>query len=274
MTVKVNKIEIKAFNFNGGECHISLKDIHIDEHVNVSAFLNSSDEIMRLILTIDAIRRINPAAVIDLSIPYFPYARQDRVCNTGEAFSAAVMAQLINNLRCRNVVIEDPHSLVLSSMLENVRIKTQADIVSSSETMCRLIKDKGLILLAPDKGAASKTEEISAALLSKGIKAHALFAKKVRDVTNGKITETIIPNGIEGKNILIPDDICDGGSTFIELAKKLKSHGAADLYLYVTHGIFSKGLTPLKEGFSHIYCRNIFITNDQPEFLTILEDTK
>lgn len=274
MAVKLNKNEIHAFNFSGGECQISLGEAHIGDRIEVSAFLNNSDAVMRLILTIDAIRRINPATMIDLIIPYFPYARQDRVCNTGEAFSLAVMAQLINNLRCNSVTIEDPHSSVTSSMLENVRIKTQADIVSNSETMRRLIKENNLTLLAPDKGAASKTEAISASLALKGIKTETLFAQKVRDVTDGKITETIIPDGIENKRILIPDDICDGGSTFIELAKKLKSKGAADLYLYVTHGIFSKGLLPLKDGFKHVYCRNSFIKNDQPEFLTILEDVQ
>lgn len=274
MTVKVNKTEIHAFNFSGGECQISLGEAHLSDRTEVSAFLNNSDEIMRLILTVDAIRRINPATMIDLIIPYFPYARQDRVCNSGEAFSAAVMTQLINNLRCNSVTIEDPHSSVTSSMLENVRIKTQSDIVSNSETMRRLIKENNLTLLAPDKGAAPKTEDIAASLARTGIATRAMFAAKVRDVTNGKITETIIPDGMEGKNILIPDDICDGGGTFIALAKKLKSQGAADLYLYVTHGIFSKGLTPLKDGFKHVYCRNIFIRNDQPEFLTILEDVQ
>lgn len=274
MTVKVNKKEIKFFNFSGGECQISLAHIDISGPVDIQAFLNSSDEIMRLILTVDAVRRIKPEAIIDLHIPYFPYARQDRVCDTGEAFSAAVMAQLINNLHCNTVTIEDPHSSVISSLLTNVRVITQADIVSHSKTMRELVKEKGLILLAPDKGAKIKTQEIAERLSHEDIKTEALFAQKVRDVTDGKITKTIIPNGIEGKNILIPDDICDGGSTFVELAKKLKSNGAADLYLYTTHGIFSKGLTPLEQNFKHVYCRNSFIKNNQPAFLTILEDVK
>lgn len=274
MTINIDKIELRSFNFSGGECQVSVAHIPLNDHVEISAFLNNSDEIMRLILTVDAVRRINPKVTIELVIPYFPYARQDRVCNPGEAFSAAVMASLINNLHCNSVTIEDPHSVITASMIDNVRILTQADIISHSEMMKRLIKDNKLILLAPDKGAAPKTEEIIKSLLKMGVKADALFAKKIRDVTNGKIIETVIPEGLEGKNILIPDDICDGGATFTELAKKLKSHGAGDLYLYVTHGIFSKGLDPLKEGFKHIYCRNSFIKNDQPGFLTILEDVQ
>ncbi|MBL8640301.1 MAG: ribose-phosphate pyrophosphokinase [Alphaproteobacteria bacterium] len=272
MTILVNKKIIKAFNFSGGESQISIAGMPIDDRVEVCAFLNTADEIMRLLLTVDAIRRINPAAKIDLHIPYFPYARQDRVCNVGEAMSVEVMAQLINNLSCESVTIEDPHSSVTADLIKNVRVLAQADILSRSPIILSLLKEKNFILLAPDKGAALKTEAIAAALNSQNIPVKALFATKVRDVTNGKITETLIPDGIEGKNILVPDDICDGGSTFIELAKKLKAAGANDLYLYVTHGIFSRGLGPLREGFTHVFCRNCFINNENPNFLTILED--
>lgn len=274
MTILVNKKPIKAFNFSGGESQISLAEIPIECNVEVSAFLNTADEIMRLLLTVDAIRRINAAAKINLHIPYFPYARQDRVCNTGEALSVEVMAQLINSLSCESVTIEDPHSNVTAGLIKNIRILAQADIISRSPVILSLLKEKDLILLAPDKGAALKTEAIAAALISQNIPVKALFATKVRDVTNGKITDTLIPDGVAGKNILIPDDICDGGSTFIELAKKLKAGGASDLYLYVTHGIFSKGLGPLRESFTHVFCRNCFINNETPDFLTILEDTQ
>jgi ribose-phosphate pyrophosphokinase len=274
MTILVNKRPIKAFNFSGGESQVSLAGIQIEDRVEVYSFLNTADEIMRLLLTVDAIRRINAAAKINLHIPYFPYARQDRVCNDGEALSVEVMTQLINNLSCESVTIEDPHSSVTANLVKNVRILTQADIISRSVKMLTLLKENNLILLAPDKGAAPKTEAIGIALTSKNIPIQVLLATKVRDVTNGKITDTIIPDGVAGKNILIPDDICDGGSTFIELAKKLKAGGANDLYLYVTHGIFSRGLEPLREDFKQIFCRNCFINNENHNFLTILEDVK
>lgn len=274
MAVFVNKNVVRSFNFSGGECQISLAGIEIGDQVGVSAFLNSSDEIMRLFLAIDAIRRVNAEVTIELHIPYFPYARQDRVCNAGEALSLEVMAKLINDLACESVIIEDPHSDVTAALIKNVRVLSQADIISRSRTMMSLVQEKNLVLLAPDKGATSKTEAIAEAFKNKNMPVQAMFAQKIRDVTNGKITETIIPEGLEGKNILVPDDICDGGSTFVELAKKLKACQAGDLYLYVTHGIFSKGLEPLRAGFKHVYCRNSFIQNNNPEFLTILEDVQ
>ena len=92
MTINVNGQPIQFFNFSGGECQISIAHIDVDKATNIEAYIYSSDDIMRLIMTVDAVRQEQPQTKINLTIPYFPYARQDRVCNRGEAFSAKVMA--------------------------------------------------------------------------------------------------------------------------------------------------------------------------------------
>jgi ribose-phosphate pyrophosphokinase len=75
-------------------------------------------------------------------------------------------------------------------------------------------------------------------------------------------------------NLIILDDICDGGQTFVELAKHLKAQGAKAIYLYITHGIFSKGLSVLKQHFEHVYCYHTMLKAAEidRDFLTILED--
>ena len=79
---------------------------------------------------------------------------------------------------------------------------------------------------------------------------------------------------IESWNILIIDDICDGGGTFNQAAQILREHGAVNLYLYVTHGIFSKGLDLLQENFKHIYCHHVLHDEiyQSTERLTILRE--
>ena len=70
------------------------------------------------------------------------------------------------------------------------------------------------------------------------------------------------------------DDICDGGQTFISLAQSLKKQGAAEIFLYVTHGIFSKGLDQLKTCIQHIYCYHLVghhLDSHHPSFITILK---
>ena len=72
---------------------------------------------------------------------------------------------------------------------------------------------------------------------------------------------------MEGSDILIVDDICDGGRTFIGLAEELKKKNAGDLYLFVTHGIFSQGFSELKKHFKKIFSTNSFNDFNQDDVL-------
>lgn len=264
MNITVNKKLVKAFQFSGGECHISIDGIAIKDATEVVAYLYSSDDVMRLLMVVDAIRQENVETHIELVIPYFPYARQDRVCNKGEAFSAKVMAGLINALNCQSVTVLDPHSKVVTEHLNNCQVVTQVDLVRG--TLAEFIRTRELTLVSPDKGAAEKTQAVADAF---GL--DVVACSKVRDPKNGQIAHSEVHGDVKGKDLIILDDICDGGRTFTELAKVLKDHEAGDLYLYVTHGIFSEGLGVLKAQFTHVFCVHTFLQSDQIEtdFLTV-----
>jgi ribose-phosphate pyrophosphokinase len=102
-------------------------------------------------------------------------------------------------------------------------------------------------------------------------------ASKHRDIQTGKITHTEIPNlpgstgdsnsANDGMKYVIVDDICDGGRTFIELAKAIKKERiSAKIYLVVTHGIFSAGLKELNQHFEGIFTTNSYSDMNDPEF--------
>lgn len=272
MSILINNTPIKAFNFPAGESHVSLS-VNLAESTRIKASLNSGDRIMELLLTVDAIRRLQPNTKIDLTIPYFPYARQDRVCNRGEALSVKVMADLINNLKCDRVTIVDPHSEVTPALLNNCQVVTQVDILSQSELVSR-IKEENWALIAPDAGAEKKIHEVAKSIANEDFTPDVFFAGKVRDTRTGKITATTFQGDVPERKVLIIDDICDGGRTFIELAKVLQNQGVQEIYLYVTHGIFSKGLDILKPYFQQIYCYHTMLPSCQRDlnFLTILSE--
>lgn len=260
----INNTQIESFNFPGGECHIKLGDSVIDpdsyNDIEITAFLKSSDDIMKLLLSIDAIRHINFHAPIVLTIPYFPYARQDRVCNPGEPLSVKVMANLINSLKCKKVIIFDPHSDVSAALINDCTIVDLKHIFQCSRLIQESIKKNSLFLCSADAGGEKKVIKLSRFIWDNV--AHLMTpirAYKVRNTSTGEIVSTQVQDYVKGKNILIVDDICDGGATFIALAKALKEKRAGDLYLYVTHGIFSKGLESLFEHFKEIYCYHTFL---------------
>ena len=275
MTISVNQKIIATSNFPGGECHVQISSIKITEKTDIVAYLKSSHDIMALLLTVDAIRRTHQKTAINLSIPYFPYARQDRVCNPGEALGVAVMARLINGLHCESVTIFDPHSDVTPALIHNCQIITLADIVSKSVLVDEIL-NKNMTLISPDAGAEKKIQSVAKRIAESGKSVNVLCASKVRDTATGKIVSTQIHGELLGSDFIMVDDICDGGKTFIELAKLLKSLGAQNIYLYVTHGIFSKGLDIFRENFKHIYCAHTFLEAEKvdPTFLTILGVTQ
>lgn len=271
MNISVNKERISLIKFPGGECHIKLPSLDFDRHTEIYANLNNSDDIMSLLLTVDAIRRINPSSEISLTIPYFPYARQDRVCNPGEPLSIKVMTDLINSLQCNKVTIYDPHSDVTPALLNRCQFLTLAELVANSK-LREVIQQRNLVLLSPDAGAEKKIRTAAKKLSNKDNIVDVVCATKIRDTLTGNITSTQIHGEIKNRNFIILDDICDGGRTFIELAKALGQLHAGEIYLYVTHGIFSQGLNQLKNYFSHVYCYHTMLTPEDIDksFLTIL----
>jgi ribose-phosphate pyrophosphokinase len=105
----------------------------------------------------------------------------------------------------------------------------------------------------PDKGAVSKYSEIYAFGLGTPI-----YGEKVRDQSTGNITSYQLIGNLKGRtNVLIVDDICDGGATFKLLAKDLLAAGATEVNLFVSHGIFSRGLRTLQEsGIKRIFTKD------------------
>lgn len=275
MPIFVNGHLVPTFNFAGGECHVKIGPGAIQRRTELTAHLYTSNDIMSLLLTVDAVRRVNSLTSIDLTIPYFPYARQDRVCNPGESFSLKVMADLVNQLNCTSVTVYDPHSEVTTSLLHNCVVVSQADIVAQSP-LAKHITDNGWLLVSPDAGAEKKIHTLVERLATKAHTPSVLCAKKTRESATGRITATEVKGDVRGKDMIIIDDICDGGRTFIELAKALKEGGARDIHLYVTHGIFSKGLDELKVYFKHIYSFQVMLQDAliDRSFLSVIGEKK
>lgn len=231
-------IEFKTFKFNGGEQHIQLLNLQkydfTKSEVIIEASITNSDKLMLVFLATDALKRLG-CKNISLFAPYLPYARQDRVCNEGEPLSIKVICDLINAQKYKCVYTLDNHSEVANALLNNYipiklikLIKRQLNITN---------KD---CLISPDAGSLKKIYEISKQL--GGVEV--IECSKKRNVVNGEIEKTIVYYDDLSKfnNCIIIDDICDGGRTFIELAKGLKEKNAKCILLYVSHGIFSKGL--------------------------------
>lgn len=254
----------EAFTFPGGEEHIRFlewpESIKFSEDIiRVELFvqLTTSTQIMRLLLLANALRIYTclKGVPLELKMPYFPYARQDRVCLEGEALSIKVMANLINSLDFQKVTVWDVHSTVSLALLENVHHIPQHALIEAYVPLKQLLSRGEVTLLSPDAGAMKKTQQLSQYF---GGFCSIIQAEKCRDLKTGQIIHTQIMGEITNKHILIADDICDGGRTFIEIAKILREKSCLSISLLVTHGIFSKGFKVFDGLIDHIYTTTSF----------------
>ena len=195
---------------------------------------------------------------INLYTPYFLGARSDRKFLNGQSnYLKTVICPIINSQNFNRVTILDPHSDVLEACLNNFDKVSNVDFAS---TAIKYYVEGDLTLISPDAGALKKIYDVSKAIGCKNV----IVANKLRDMETSKIIRTEVP-GLDdtpgSKNFVISDDICDGGGTFIGLAQKLLAGGAKSVNLFVTHGIFSKGVEVLfNNGISNIYTTNSFPT--------------
>lgn len=248
----MNLEDIKMTKFPGGEVHVTL-EAHF---CNLFARITSSDDVMKLLMVTDAYKRMFGGKVFNLYLPYIPYARQDRVANIGEALSTKVFADLINSQNYPSVHVLDPHSDISTALINNVVV---VDSTVFAKAVCKLathILKEDYIYVAPDAGCLKKVHNIAKAT---GYHTEVIFCEKQRNTRTGKITGTKVhSDNIEGNNFIMWDDICDGGTTFVEIAKVLKAEGANKVVLATPHGIFSKGLDYVFEYIDEVYCTNSF----------------
>ena len=162
---------------------------------------------------------------IRLQIRYMPFSRMDRVKNCNEVFTLKYICNFINSIGFRKVYILDAHSDVTPALIDNCVVTYPVDKVKS------IFYDYGIDYLCfPDAGAYKKYKDIYTLPY--------VIGTKNRDWKSGMINSLTIEtcgNDLSGKDVLIVDDICSKGGTFILAAQALKRLGVKDIYLFVTH---------------------------------------
>ena len=272
--IKLNGKEIKYDKFSGGEVYFKIESPEdIESEIvyqpgvpnTITANITNSDEVFVLMNLKNVLDNViaRSLSLIDsrviLYMPYLPYARHDRPMHNFDSHGLKVFCNLINSLNFTSIVIHDCHSDVGIGLLNNCVNVSQDTLLSDFSDNILKINDIDYII-APDNGAVKKASKIA-----EKFKLPLITCLKERDLATGHITKYRILDPIEkpGKALIV-DDICDGGATFNILAKSLKEDTpVTEISLYVTHGIFSKGLDELFFYFFHIYSYHPWIEDER-----------
>ncbi|MDH0030873.1 MULTISPECIES: ribose-phosphate diphosphokinase [unclassified Acinetobacter] len=273
-TSNVN-VPIEFLQFSGGERHIQLNPSLLnpsENSVQIKASISNSTDVMDYLLLENVL--LQQGIQLAVEIPYFPYARQDRICAQGQAFSLNLMTKLLNSNteqyvgQRQEIVVWDCHSQATLELLranttfQNVVNIEPIQIIRQSEALMQILLAENTVLVCPDAGATQRTQAIANGINAQRQQAiNIIHCEKVRDANTGKIRATQVHSAdLTGKTVVITDDICDGGATFIGIAQQLRRLHCQNIILYVTHGIFSKGLNVF-DGLVD----QIFTSNSRPQ---------
>lgn len=193
---------------------------------------------IELIICAVAVLRDYGIQNIHLFAPYMLGARSDRkFTDDGPNYLKDVVAPIINNLGFKSVTVVDAHSKACEAHIKNL-INIPGWFITKWALGQWVLDPKTCAIMCPDRGAKERSHKTAEYV---GIE-QVGNARKLRNVETGQILEIVVTVPDE-KNLIVVDDICDGGATFKMLADKIPPD--RNLYLVVTHGIFSKGLSPL-----------------------------
>jgi len=255
-------LRYKISKFPDGQQSINLDFIHLEDEVKISSRLNDFKDLEVILCATAALRNIG-VKTIHLYVPCFLGARSDRQFTDGGInYLKDVICPIINSQNYETVTIVDAHSDVLEACIHNYRKIDNISLVKFALTdidNTNSAREK-LILVSPDAGALKKMYHVSEYFKIDKM----VIANKHRDIRTGKITHTEVPGLTQepgSKNFVIIDDICDGGRTFLEIAKTIRKEREDSvfndkIYLVVTHGIFSAGFLELRNWIDGIYCTN------------------
>lgn len=270
---------ISFSHYPGGEYSAQLDLDSIEEGIKVivTTRLNNGEDWLKLWAALSAIWEANIEVSI-VYIPYLPASREDRVMRPGGSFMSRMQALLFDTLRL-DIMTLDVHSDVVPAMYSpsSIFLKPFGFYLHCVEEILGRDKSLPFALVCPDAGAEKKVNGFLRYLQDHGYKyGEVMYGRKRRDNIEGKLVsvELETPDSIHPMMpVIIIDDICDGGGTFIPLAEQARAAGATDVSLVVTHGIFSKGFSKLEGAFQRIYTTDSIANQYESEYVKVVPFT-
>lgn len=230
--VELGKISVERFA--DGEIKISIEESIRGDQIYIiqgtSAPVN--DNLMELMITIDALRRAS-ASMINLVIPYYGYARQDRKAQPREPITSKLVANMLEMVGADRIIALDLHAAQIQGFFD-----VPVDHLLGAPLLANYFIDNGLVgddvvVVSPDHGGVTRARK-----LAEFLKSPIAIVDKRRPRANVAEVMNIIGD-VEGKTAVIIDDMIDTAGTITLAAKALIDRGAKEVYATCTHPVLS-----------------------------------
>ncbi len=258
LNMEISGLELKRFL--DGEIYLRLLETVRNKHVFIIHSINSpvNENLMEILVLVDALKRAS-AKEITAIVPYLGYARQDRLSKGREPITSKLVADLLEKAGIDRLITFDIHSNQIQGFfnIPTDNIRTLGYLTKAIEKRYDL---SNAVVLSPDFGSIKRAK-----VVAKRLKLPIVIVDKRREQQNNVEIDNIIGN-LDGKDVLIVDDMIDTGNT-LKKTISLIHQRCNNIYIAVTHGVFSLDQTKYKNydeyfnEFAKIGVKKIFTTN-------------
>lgn len=242
-------------HFSDGEISVAIHESvrGVDTFVVQPTCSPGNENLMELLIMIDAFRRAS-AGRINAVIPYFGYGRQDRKSRARDPITAKLVANLIVEAGADRVVTVDLHATQIQGFFD-IPVDHLPGVATLAEHLHKKELGDKWVVVSPDVGGVTRARNLAAKL-----GAPLAIVDKRRSAPNVSEIMNVIGD-VEGKSVILIDDIIDTAGTVCNAAEVMMSKGAAEVYVCCTHGVFSG---PAIERMAAAPFTEIIVTNTIP----------
>ncbi|MFD2117474.1 ribose-phosphate diphosphokinase [Paenibacillus yanchengensis] len=224
--------EVAISSHSSGEIHVSYQESIRNCDVFIVQALSHpiNEKLVELLVLIDAAKR-GSARTINLVIPYYGYARQERKSAPREPISAKMVADILTTVGSNRIITIDLHADPIEGFF-----KIPVDHLTALGLIIKYLKTKNIenpVVVSPDAGRATTAEQLALLLNCP----FAIMIKNRPEHNKAEITHII--GDVAGMTPIIIEDLIDTGGTIVNVVNTLKNNGAKDAYVCATHAVFS-----------------------------------
>lgn len=222
---------VKVTDFSDGEFQPSFEETVRGQDVFlIQSTMPPSDNLFELLLMIDAAKRASARKIIAV-IPYFGFARQDRKDKPRVAIGAKLVANMLMAAGVDRIITMDLHADQIQGFFEVPVDHLYASTIFYQEML--KLNDGNIVLAAPDAGGAKRANSYA-----KNLNTTLAICHKHRKKAN-EVAEMTVIGDVEGKHVILVDDMCDTAGTLTKAADLFMEKGALNVRAFCTHAVLS-----------------------------------
>ena len=231
---RLGKVELARFSNDEARIWINESNPGKTAVLVQSLSAPTDQNLVEFCLIADALQRLGVKRIVAV-IPWLGYSKQDKVFRPGEPLSVKVIAKMLQVVPLEKVITFDLHNLAIPGFFE-VPVVNLSGRKVFREIFSKRITDR-TVIAAVDAGSVKSSERFSEDLGGVPL----VYMNKIRDLTTGKVVYKSMSESVEGKTVLIKDDLISTGNTLVEAAKFLKANGAGVIDVCATHHLYVPG---------------------------------